>query len=68
MSLSNTMIKNALLANYPGTPSAAQLSAATALADAIVATIESATINYISGLATPPGGGAVTGVFAGSLS
>jgi hypothetical protein len=68
MALNTTAIKNALLANYPGTPTTAQQDAAAALAAAIVATIETATINYLSGLVAPPGGGPVTGVFAGTLS
>ncbi|MCZ2393421.1 MAG: hypothetical protein LC105_06175 [Chitinophagales bacterium] len=40
---------------------------AQALADAIEKYVKSATIVYVAGLATAPGGGAVTGTFEGSL-
>ena len=37
------------------------------LADAIDEYVKTATINYISGLVSPSGGGAVTGTFVGNL-
>lgn len=65
MAMTSATIKNAILANYPGTPSVEQVNGAQTIADAIVATIASATIIYTSGLAAPDG--PVTGVFTGSL-
>ena len=40
----------------------------TRLADAIDSYVKGATINYQSGLLTPPQGGAVTGTFLGNLT
>lgn len=39
-----------------------------AIATAVVTEIKSLQITYIAGLATPPGGGAVTGVFNCTIS
>jgi len=64
-------IKAAFEANMPS-PTSAQTAAfdvtAGAIADAIVACVETATITYTSGLIAPSGGGPVTGVFGGSVS
>jgi len=66
MALDPTLIKNAMMTAMNSNQDAD--TATTNLANAIIATIEAATINYVSGLVAPPSGGPVTGVFVGTLS
>jgi capsular polysaccharide biosynthesis protein len=48
-------------------PAQARDRTAEAIANAIHAYISQATIIYVAGLTTPPGGGPVTGTFQGNL-
>ena len=61
-------IENAFLSNMPS-PTAAQTTAfattADAIATAIIACVENATLTYTAGLVAPSGGGPVTGVLTG---
>ena len=63
MAMTPTFIQNALAYNAAN-PTQSQADAATMIANAIIQTIESATLTYTSGLVAPPSGGAVTGSLA----
>ena len=65
MALDTSILVDAMLGNIVGTPSADQVTAANALANAIKAFVEGAEINYVSGLSNS--GGDVIGVFDGAL-
>ena len=71
MALDKTTLKQeieALLTDMETRTSDSKSDYAQALADAIEKFVKTATINYISGLATPAGGGVVSGTFLGNLS
>jgi hypothetical protein len=63
MPMTSSLIETAMTDNAAN-PTRSQSDAAKKLADAIVATISSATISYVAGLTAPPGGGAVVGTLS----
>ena len=64
-------LQTAFLANIPApTPTqVAQINAlSAAMATALLAFVQSATISYTAGLVAPPGGGPVSGVFGNIIT
>jgi len=67
--MTNTLIVNAMISNMTSkgiTPNSDQISDMQNIANSIIATIESATILYTTGLVDASG--AVTGVFGNTIS